>query len=63
MLRDYARRLARWLTGRRPPPDDPYSSVRQPVRRGPPSLNASVALDEPRPWRNTNLFGLWRSRR
>jgi len=63
MLRDYARRLARWLTGRRQPPDDPYSSVRQPVRRSPPSLNASVALDEPRRLVNTSFFGLWRSRK
>jgi hypothetical protein len=58
MLRDYADRVFRWLSGRRPPPDDPDSFVRQPVRRGPPSLAAGVALEEPAPRSSTNLFGL-----
>jgi hypothetical protein len=58
MLRDYAERVVRWLSGRRPPPHDPDSLVRQPVRRGPPSLAAGVALQEPRPPSSINLFGL-----
>jgi hypothetical protein len=58
MLRDYAERAFRWLRGRRPPPSDPYSSVRQPVRRGPPSLAAGVALQEPTPRSSgINVFG------
>jgi len=57
MLRDYAERALGWLRGRKPPPSDPYSSVRQPVRRGPPSLAAGVALEEPAPLSSLNLFG------
>jgi len=57
MLRDYAKRIFCWLSGRTPPPSDPYSPVRQPVRRGPPSLAAGIALDEPTPRRSINLFG------
>jgi hypothetical protein len=57
MLRDYADRVFRWFGGRKPPPHDPDSFVRQPVRRGPPSLAAGVALEEPTPRSNLNLFG------
>lgn len=57
MLGDYAGRFFRWLSGRRPPPDDPYAGVRQPVRRGPPSRAAGVALAEPVPRSFVNLFG------
>ena len=57
MLRDYVQRLMRFLTGRKPPPHDPWSLVRQPLRRGPPSLNAAIALEEPAPQRSLNLFG------
>jgi hypothetical protein len=62
-LRDYAGRVFRWLGGRKPsghkpPPDDPESFVRQPVRRGPPSLSAGVALEEPAPPSSLNLFGV-----
>lgn len=57
MLLDYAERLLRWLRKRNPPTGDPWSSVRQPVRRGPPSRNAGVALQEPHPKRLINLFG------
>ncbi len=28
-------------------PDEPYASVRSPIRRGPPDKSASVALQEP----------------
>lgn len=56
MVRVYAERFWQWLSGRTPP-QDPYSSVRQPVRRGPPSLNAAVALDEPTPRLSINLLG------
>jgi hypothetical protein len=38
------RRLGRRNAG---PPEDPFSKVRVPVRRGPPSLAAGVALEEP----------------
>lgn len=59
MLGDYADRLFRWLSGRKPPPpSDPDSLVRQPVRRGPPSLAAGVALEEPAPRSSLNLFGV-----
>jgi hypothetical protein len=57
MLRDYAERVMRWLNRRRRPPNDPDSFVRHPVRRGPPSLNAAVALEEPAPRRLIDLFG------
>jgi hypothetical protein len=57
MFRDYAERALGWLRGRRPPPGDPDSFVRQPVRRGPPSLAAGVALEEPAPRSSINLFG------
>jgi hypothetical protein len=57
MLREYAKHVFGWLRGRKPPPGDPYSSVRQPVRRGPPSLAAGVALEEPAPRSSINLFG------
>jgi hypothetical protein len=56
MLRDYAERAWRWLTRRKHPPFDPFSSVRQPVRRGPPSRNAGVALAEPTRRRSINLL-------
>jgi hypothetical protein len=49
MLRRYAFELREWLFGHRKPPEDPYASVCQPVRRGPPNLRAGVALDEPPP--------------
>jgi hypothetical protein len=58
MLRNYAERALRWLSGRKPPPDDPESFVRQPVRRGPPSLSAGVALEEPTPPGSIHLFGV-----
>jgi len=35
---------SRWKTE----PEDPYSYVRQPLKRGPSSNSSSVALDEPR---------------
>jgi hypothetical protein len=58
MFGDYANRVFRWLSGRKPPPpSDPDSFVRQPVRRGPPSLAAGVALEEPAPPSSINLFG------
>jgi len=57
MLRDYADRVYRWLSGRKRPPGDPDSFVRQPVRRGPPSRSAGVALEEPQPPSSINLFG------
>jgi hypothetical protein len=57
MFGEYADRLFRWLRGRKPPPSDPYSFVRQPIRRGPPSLAAGVALEEPAPRSSINLFG------
>lgn len=46
------RRLAnmwRAIRRRNQSPEDPYASVRHPVRRGPPSNSAAVALDEPVP--------------
>jgi hypothetical protein len=46
MVRKYAMKLRDWLLGGKPP-DAPYASVRQPVRRGPPHLRAGVALEEP----------------
>ncbi len=49
MLRRYVVKIKEWLLGRKAPPEDPYASVRQPVRRGPPSLRAGVALEEPPP--------------
>jgi hypothetical protein len=59
MFGDYADRVLRWLSGRKPPPPgDPDSMVRQPVRRGPPSLAAGVALEEPAPQSSLNLFGV-----
>jgi hypothetical protein len=58
MFGDYADRVFRWLRGRKPPPSDPDSFVRQPVRRGPPSLAAGVALEEPAPPSSINLFGI-----
>src|SRR5580704_8997023 len=57
MLRDYAKRLFRWLRGRKPPPEDPYASVRHPNRRGPPLRAAGIALEEPPPMSSLNLFG------
>jgi hypothetical protein len=62
MLQQYVDRALRWLRalqprGPQPPPDDRDSFVRQPVRRGPPSLAAGVALEEPVPPSNLNLFG------
>jgi hypothetical protein len=57
MLGNFADRVLRWLSGRRSPPSDSYSSVRQPIRRGPPSLAAGVALEEPAPQSSINLFG------
>jgi hypothetical protein len=64
MFRVLAELVYRWLGSRKaapddrkPPPDDPYSPVRQPVRRGPPSLAAGVALEEPAPQTRLNLFG------
>jgi hypothetical protein len=57
MFGNYADRLFRWLRGRRPPPGDLDSFVRQPVRRGPPSLAAGVALEEPASRSSINLFG------
>ena len=58
MVRRYAKRVLKWLTGRDRPPEDPFSSVRQPVRRGPPSLSAGIALAEPGPPRISRLFGI-----
>ena len=57
MLRNLAARFRNWLGGRKPPPEDPDSFVRQPVRRRPPPLAAAVALEEPLPNRSINLFG------
>lgn len=57
MLREFAQRIMHWFTGRGSPPEDPFSAVRQPVRRSPPTLSAGVALDEPAPPRRTNVFG------
>ena len=60
MLRDYADRVGHWFGlrfGRRKPPEDGDAFVRQPVRRGPPSLATGVALAEPAPRSSTNLFG------
>jgi hypothetical protein len=57
MLRDCADRVLRWFAGRKPPPDDPDAFVRQPVRRGPPSRSAGIALEEPVPQSSLNLFG------
>jgi hypothetical protein len=57
MLQHYVKRALRWLRGPKPPPHDPDSFVRQPVRRGPPSLAAGVALEEPAPPNKLNLFG------
>jgi len=58
MLRNYADRVFRWLGGRKPPPHEPDAFVRQPVRRGPPTLAAAVALEEPAPRSSINLFGV-----
>jgi hypothetical protein len=56
-LREYAERAWNWLRKRGAPPHDPWSRVRQPLRRGPSSRGAGVALDEPAPRRSLNLFG------
>lgn len=41
---------------RRHPPGDPWSRVRQPLRRGPSSRSAGVALEEPPARGITDLF-------
>jgi hypothetical protein len=58
LLHNYIERVLRWLTGRRPPPEEPFNSVRQPVRRGPPTRSARVALEEPPPLQRINVFGI-----
>lgn len=58
LLRNYVECILRWLTGRRPPPEDPFNAVRQPVRRGPPTRSARVALEQPLPLQRTNAFGI-----
>jgi len=52
------RNLVRALLRRDPAePEDPYSSVRVPVRRGPPGRAAAVALEEPQEPKRLSLFG------
>lgn len=41
-------RLIRKILRRDTDPQDPYSKVRVPVKKGPGGLKASVALEEPR---------------
>ncbi|HLH08503.1 MAG TPA: hypothetical protein VKW78_14780 [Terriglobales bacterium] len=40
--------FVRRLLHRNPEPMDPYTSVRQPLKRGPAGRGAAVALEEPR---------------
>jgi hypothetical protein len=57
MLGKYIDRAMSWFRGPKPP-EDPDAGVRQPVRRVPPSRSAGVALEEPVPPSNLNLFGI-----
>jgi hypothetical protein len=58
-FRRFAANVRRWFTGQNPePPEDPYSSVRHPVRRGPPSRASAVAMEEPPEPKHLMLFGI-----
>lgn len=51
-MRNKISRMISRLLGRSPePPGDPYASVRVPLRRGPFSGGAAIALTEPKPSR------------
>lgn len=56
LLEELKQKVRSWI--RRGPfrPEDPWSRVRQPVRRGPSSRGAGVALEEPPPRRFTDLY-------
>lgn len=53
------RMVAAFLNRHRPfsPPDDPYASVREPLRRSPGGRSSAIALEEPEPSRRLGAVG------
>ena len=51
--------VRRHMGPRRPfsPPDDPYASVREPLRRSPGGRSSAIALAEPEPSRRLRAVG------
>ena len=59
------RMVAAFLNRHRPfsPPDDPYASVREPLRRGPGGRSSAIALAEPEPARRLGAVSTTEPRR
>jgi len=60
-VQNFQNMLRRLLRRNPAEPQDPYARARVPVRRGPSSRSAAVALEEPQEPKHLNLFGRWTS--